>query len=173
MRYVAFVALGLLFFSAVLSAQGSSAKQVKAELINAQGEKIGTAILTEGAKGVKIKLTASKLPPGVHGFHIHAVGKCDPPEFASAGAHFNPEGKKHGLQNPEGPHAGDLPNITVKQDGTVEVEVVARSVTLGEGKNSLFHPDGTSLMVHADPDDGKSDPSGHAGARIACGVITR
>lgn len=171
MRYVAFVAMSLLLFGAALCAQ--SAKQAKAELINAQGEKIGMAILTEEAKGVKIKLTASKLPPGVHGFHIHAVGKCDAPEFASAGAHFNPEGKKHGLQNPEGPHAGDLPNITVKQDGTVEVEVVAPSVTLGEGKNSLFHPDGTSLMVHADPDDGKSDPAGHAGARIACGVITR
>ncbi|PYM07052.1 MAG: superoxide dismutase, partial [Candidatus Rokuibacteriota bacterium] len=101
--------------------------------------------------------------------------RCDPPDFTSAGGHFNPEGRKHGQQNPEGAHAGDLPNLTVSADGSANVELLARDVVLGSETNShsLFPPTGTSLVIHANADDGKTDPAGNAGARIACGVITR
>jgi Cu-Zn family superoxide dismutase len=166
------VAGGLLLFSTLAYGQ-AKAEAAKAELKNAKGEAVGNATLTEGPGGVKIAIQASKLPPGPHGFHIHAVGKCDPPDFTSAGGHFNPHGKKHGLKSPEGPHAGDLPNLVVGADGAAKAEVVAAQVTLKEGKNSLFQPGGTALVIHANPDDEKTDPTGNAGGRIACGVITK
>lgn len=139
---------------------------------DAQGKEVGKATLVE-SDGVTITADFSGLPPGVHAMHIHTVGECHGPDFKSAGAHFNPFEKKHGLENPEGPHAGDLPNFEVKEDGTAHVEVTAKSVTLGEGKNSLFQPGGTCLVVHEKPDDHKTDPAGNAGARIACGVIVK
>src|SRR5574337_960559 len=148
-------------------------KKAKTDLTNAKGERVGTARLTQKAQGVELALKVSNLPPGVHGFHIHAVGKCEPPDFKSASGHFNPQGKKHGLENPEGHHAGDLQNLTVGPKGSAKVKVLVSGVTLGEGANSLFHPHGTAIVIHADPDDMKTDPAGNAGARIACGVITK
>jgi Cu-Zn family superoxide dismutase len=146
----------------------------KAALVNAQGQKVGEATLTETPQGVKIVLAVENLPPGGHAFHIHEKGACQGPDFKSAGGHFNPFHKQHGLKNPQGPHAGDLPNITVGSDGKAKVEVVANLVTLKEGQvNSLFQPGGTSLVIHADADDNVSDPAGNAGARIACGPITK
>jgi Cu-Zn family superoxide dismutase len=171
MKYAVCASALLLMTSCSLFSGQEEGKTAQAELRNAQGEQVGTATLTEVPDGVQISLEISNLPPGTHAFHIHSVGKCDPPDFASAGGHFNPEGKKHGLKNPEGPHAGDMPNITVGDDGTGEMEVVNERVTLGEGRNSLFHEGGTSLVIHEKADDEVSDPSGNAGARIACGVI--
>jgi Cu-Zn family superoxide dismutase len=146
----------------------------KVTLVNAEGQKVGEAKLTETAQGVKIDLVVENFPPGVHAFHIHDKGECQGPDFKSAGGHFNPFHKEHGLKNPRGPHAGDLPNITVGADGKATVSVVDQLVTLKEGqKNSLFQAGGTSLVIHAGPDDEVSDPAGNAGARIACGPITK
>ncbi|GAA4061793.1 superoxide dismutase family protein [Amphibacillus indicireducens] len=152
---------------------GATVDDVVVTLINQEGMQVATATLSEQKTGgVKIKLVGDNLPPGVHGFHIHDRGACVPPDFESAGSHYNPTNSKHGFDHPEGPHAGDLENITVTEDGTVSVEVEAPLVTLNpDGQNTLFTDEGTSLVIHADPDDYISQPAGNAGARIACGVI--
>lgn len=144
-----------------------------AELKDKDGKQVGVATLIQQPDGVRIAITGYRLPPGVHGLHIHAVGQCQPPEFTTAGAHFNPMGKKHGTQNPEGAHAGDLPNLNVAANGEGGVDIVSKAVTLGPGPTSLFGDNGTSVVIHAGPDDMKTDPTGNSGGRIACGVITR
>ena len=152
----------------------SKAPAAKATLFDAQGQKVGEARLTETPQGVKIDLTVENLPPGMHAFHIHDKAACQGMDFMSAGGHFNPYHKQHGLKNPLGPHAGDLPNITVGPDGRAAVSVVANLVTLKDGEiNSLFQPGGTSLVIHANIDDEVTEPAGNAGPRIACGPITR
>jgi len=152
----------------------SSARRGQAVLRDKAGQEIGLATLTEQAEGVQIEIAAKGLPPGPKGLHIHEVAKCDPPDFASAGAHFNPTGKKHGRLNPEGSHAGDLPNLVVAADGTASLDAITRAATLRSGvPGSLFGEGGTSLVIHAQADDEKTDPTGNSGARIACGVITR
>lgn len=144
-----------------------------AELKNASGQTVGTATLNQLASGVRVVLEMRGMPPGAHGVHIHAVGKCEPPAFTTAGGHFNPGAKKHGALNPEGPHAGDLPNITIGQDGTGRLESVSEAVSVTAGATSLFGADGSAVVVHAGPDDFKTDPAGNSGARIACGVIVK
>ena len=105
--------------------------------------------------------------------HVHAAGKCEAPDFKTAGGHFNPAAKKHGLHNPEGAHAGDMANLTVGEDGKGSATVTAKGATLAEGQGSLFGPDGTSIVIHEGPDDEKTNPAGNSGARIACGVIEK
>jgi superoxide dismutase, Cu-Zn family len=144
-----------------------------ADIVNGQGEKIGTATFVASDAGVRIDLNVSQLPSGTHGIHIHAVGKCEGPAFTTAGGHLNPDMKKHGKDNPDGPHAGDLMNIEVGVDGTVKTMFLSSSVTLDNGPNSLFHDGGTSIVIHEKADDYKTDPSGNSGARIACGVIQK
>jgi Cu-Zn family superoxide dismutase len=122
---------------------------------------------------VRISLRVMGLPGGTHAFHIHNVGKCEAPDFKSAGGHFNPEGKKHGLKNPDGPHAGDMPNITVAANGRGRAQVINTRITLGEGANSVFHEGGTAIVIHEKADDEMTDPAGNAGNRIACGVIEK
>ena len=136
-------------------------------LINASGQTIGTVRAWQTAGGVTFRINASGLPHGVHGVHVHAVGKCDPPDFASAGPHWNPTGKKHGMSNPAGPHAGDLPNVVVKANGVLAATLVLSAASM----SSLIDADGAALVIHAAADDNMTDPSGNSGARIACAVL--
>ena len=144
-----------------------------ATLKDAQGRTLGDATLREAANGVLIKVDLQNVPAGTHAFHIHTVGKCDPPDFMTAGGHFNPTMMKHGLLASGGPHAGDMPNVVVGADGKLSAEVLDTSVSLTSGQKSLFDTDGSALVLHATADDYTSDPAGNAGARIACGVISR
>jgi Cu-Zn family superoxide dismutase len=136
-------------------------------LINASGQTIGTVRAWQTAGGVTFRINASGLPHGVHGVHVHAVGKCDAPDFASAGPHWNPTGKKHGMSNPAGPHAGDLPNVVVKANGVLGATLVLSAASMA----SLIDADGAALVIHAAADDNMTDPSGNSGARIACAVL--
>lgn len=148
-----------------------TAKSVEVELMDAKGEKVGTAKLSPADHGVLIRLNVTHLAPGKHGIHFHEKGSCVGPDFKSAGGHLNPEHKEHGLENPKGPHAGDMPNIDASRSGTVRTEFVAHGVTLGEGPNSLERLDGAALVIHGKADDQQSNPTGNAGDRVVCGVI--
>jgi Cu-Zn family superoxide dismutase len=165
----------LLLVPAILCATAAfgqtETKSAHADILNAQGQNVGSAKLKATSGGVKIEIMVSQLPPGEHGIHIHTVGKCDGPDFKSAGGHLNPDHKMHGAKNPAGPHAGDLPNLVVGANGKGKAKFLDKDVTLAEGANSLFHDGGTSLVIHAKMDDLMTDPSGNSGDRIACGVI--
>ena len=146
--------------------------RARVELRNASGTSMGQVTLDKTPEGVLMTATLSGLPPGTHGFHFHAVGKCEP-SFDAAGEHFNPTKKQHGLRNPAGPHAGDLPNLNVPESGTVRIEMVASGVSLGSGKSNLLDGDGSALIVHNFADDNMTDPAGNSGTRVACGVVQR
>ena len=154
-------------------AAGAATGSAVAALHGADGKEVGKATFAPVKDGVKIQVQVAGLSPGKHGIHVHSVGKCEAPDFKSAGGHLNPAEKHHGLANPEGPHAGDLPNLVVDKNGKGKGTFTAKGATLGDGQGSLFGPEGTALVVHADADDEKTDPAGNSGARIACGVITR
>lgn len=150
----------------------AQAQTAKAGLKDATGKDVGTVQLVQMPQGVLLKLALKGVAPGEHAFHIHAVGKCEPP-FTSAGGHFNPASKKHGMGSAEGSHAGDMPNLHVPANGELTVDVANSMITLAKGQpNSVFDADGSAIVIHAGVDDYKTDPTGNAGDRIACGVIT-
>ena len=141
-------------------------------LVNSSGQSIGTVRAWQTTGGVTFRIDASGLPHGVHGLHVHAVGRCDPPDFTSAGPHWNPASRKHGMNNPDGPHAGDLPNVTVAANGALGETVTLTGASLtATGPGALLDADGAALVLHAAADDYVTDPSGNSGARIACAVI--
>ncbi|MDP9181017.1 MAG: superoxide dismutase family protein [Chloroflexota bacterium] len=150
---------------------GPAVASATAELKNASGQVVGNAQFSQDASGVVLIKASFTGVEGAHGMHIHTVGKCDPPDFTSAGVHFNPTGKKHGLLNPDGPHAGDLPEITVLSAGAGSLETTTNRISLTAGASSLFDADGSALVIHAGYDDQVTDPTGNSGARLACGVI--
>lgn len=136
-------------------------------MINSSGQVIGTITPAQTSGGVSLVIAAAGVPHGLHGVHVHAVGRCDPASFESAGAHWNPASRKHGVNNPEGPHAGDLPNVTASSSGVVRETVVLAGSSLAQ----LADADGSALLLHASADDYRTDPSGNSGARIACAVL--
>lgn len=173
MSAVAAVVASLLLAGCATVSTPPADNTARAELRNAGGQPVGTATLTQAGRALRVVLEAHGLPPGVKAVHVHSVGRCEAPGFTSAGDHFNPTGRQHGALNPAGPHAGDLPNITIGPDGRGRLESTTELMTLLGGPTSVFDANGSALVVHAAPDDFRTDPTGNAGARLACGVIVR
>jgi Cu-Zn family superoxide dismutase len=162
----------LVSLAAGCSMSTEPASQATAELKDKDGKAVGVATFRESSRGVTVDLNVKGLTPGLHAVHVHAVGKCEAPAFTSAGGHFNPAQKKHGHKSPEGAHAGDLPNMLVAKDGTGRFESFTDGMTLKPGATSVFDKDGSALVIHAGVDDNVTDPTGNAGDRAACGIIT-
>jgi superoxide dismutase, Cu-Zn family len=166
------IAAAALAGASLLAGPAFAQPKATADMKDVSGKSVGEAVLVQRDGAVEIDMTLTGLPQGTHAFHIHEVGQCDPP-FESAGGHFNPDGKKHGKDNPSGPHAGDLPNIDVSDSGRVKLQVAVKGVSIDGGPAALLDGNGSALVVHEGADDYKTDPAGNAGKRLACGVIHR
>jgi superoxide dismutase, Cu-Zn family len=166
------IAAAALAGASLLAGPAFAQPKATADMKDVSGKSVGEAVLVQRDGAVEIDMTLTGLPQGTHAFHIHEVGQCDPP-FESAGGHFNPDGRKHGKDNPSGPHAGDLPNIDVSDSGRVKLQVAVKGVSIDGGPAALLDGNGSALVVHEGADDYKTDPAGNAGKRLACGVIHR
>jgi superoxide dismutase, Cu-Zn family len=170
MQKLGYLTLGLLVM--LLALPSRSAAKTNVELKDAQGKDVGNIVIWDQGPGVGLELHLHDLTPGEHAIHFHQAPKCESPDFKSAGGHFNPDGKKHGFDSPDGHHAGDMKNFTVGADGKASVRLEDNDVTLKDGPHSLLS-NGAAIVVHAKADDYKTDPSGNSGDRVACGVITK
>ena len=169
MRTILILGSALLASACAMNENMSQPPSARATLISAQGEARGEVLLTETASGIDVRVNARGLAAGARAVHVHAVGRCDAPDFTTAGPHWNPTGRQHGTENPQGPHRGDMPNLDVRGDGTAEL----RFQIVGARLDGMLDDDGASVVIHAGPDDYRSDPAGNSGARIACGVVMR
>lgn len=177
-----FILSSLLILSACNSQEETAAPEpeqsagfdmLRADIKNSDGEIIGEALLSNSNDSLFLDMTVSTISPGSHGFHIHTVGTCEAPDFKSAGGHWNPTGAEHGLENPNGFHAGDLPNLDVDGDGNASLVQLALGDVASGAADTLTDEDGGAIVIHADADDLSSDPAGNAGPRIACGVFEK
>lgn len=150
-----------------------SGNVARAQLVGADQAEYGEVIVAQGDNGLLVNIKAQGMSPGPHGVHIHETGKCEGPDFKSAGGHWNPAGKQHGFDNPQGAHAGDFFNLDIGADGTGSLEAMISGGKLSDGEIALLDEDGAAVIVHEGPDDLKTDPSGDSGGRLACGVFVR
>ena len=146
-------------------------RSASAVVRDTSGAEVAQAMATQAGDGIRVRIDVSRMAPGTYGAHLHTTGRCDPPDFASAGPHWNPTGQQHGKNNPAGMHKGDLPNLLVGSDGRGSLEIEISAVSLAQGPMPLLDADGAAIVIHKSADDYRTDPSGNSGARIACGVF--
>ena len=170
--YATGAAAALLLSACATTTNMSSEPLATAMMVSSTGAQLGTATLLENGNSLSMSIEVAGLPAGSHGFHLHTTGSCERPDFQSAGGHLNPAGKSHGIYSPNGAHLGDLPNLTVSDSGTA-AQTFSLVGNLADSEAAIFDADGTAVMIHAGPDDYRTDPAGDAGSRIACGVLQR